>query len=212
MTVGRTVPADNEDRWAVSASGWAVAVADGAGSTPLAGAWAEHLASRWAQEVPRRLDRWLDRARVSFSPVPGRGAWWADDAHRRPSACTLLGFSADSGRWRAVAVGDTCLAVLRDGRPECCFPIEDAAGFGLTADVVRSDAVRPVVRTMGGRLRPGSTVVIATDALFAHLLARDDWGWASVVPPTEFEVRVGELRRNQLIADDDVTLVRWRAP
>jgi hypothetical protein len=94
------------------------------------------------------------------------------------SFATLVGIEfrhlETSGRlgWKAVAVGDSCLLVLRGGRFEVAFPVAAAADFGTRPALVPSSADRqcPEPEWLAGRAEPGDLFLLATDAVARYLL------------------------------------------
>lgn len=163
-----------------------VAVADGATESSYSGEWARLVARgygrRWidptrlTETLPRVQRRWA--AKVGSRQLP----WYAQEKLQQGAFATLLGVTiwADSGggRFDAVALGDSCLFLLRRGRLEISFPIRDAEHFSnhpalLSSLPNASEADRLTSRT-SGRLDSGDVLLLATDALGKWLLSPDE--------------------------------------
>lgn len=223
-----------EDAWAVRGSDSPrqvrVAVADGATETSFSALWAILLAERWARgresgpEFVARLGaaRRLWRGRVGRRPLP----WYAAEKARQGAYAAFLGVSlnARTGAWRAVAVGDCNLFHLRGLGPGLrlvqAFPLERSDEFGsspflLGSLVRRGEDPVPLLRQAGGVLAGDGMLLLASDALSAWLLRREESGrpaWGAASPlglddEGEFEALVAEARRDGA-RNDDMTLVR----
>ncbi|MFE3369696.1 hypothetical protein ACFXOK_08855 [Streptomyces sp. NPDC059173] len=124
-------------------------------------------------------------------------------------------------RWRAAALGDSCLFHLRDDRLLKAFPVAAADDFGTVPDLFGSrnhDAALLTERTrfLEGDCLPGDRLFLATDALAAWYLAAPDPP-AAVRDLLEFSGpddldRFGDwlngLRERQQLRNDDVAVVR----
>ena len=150
---------------------------------------------------------------------------WHGEAKARAGAfATLLGLAIgsapdDSGRlsWQAMAVGDSCLFVVRDGRLRLSFPLEDPAEFDNNPALVCSNpdnagGLWESVRRSSGECAPGDLLILATDALACWLLAEHaagerPWETLLALDPPAWAGWVGERRRNGSMRNDDTTLV-----
>lgn len=236
----RTAGERSEDAWAVDVDRGRLAVADGAASAWRAGDWAAALVDAWIAQPPGRprrgghvegLLRWVDAVRTTFggadedgdgSPDTTERPWFADAAAARGSHAALLGISITglSGRrprLRALAVGDVCLLVVRDGRLAAALPVADPDAFGSRPALVSSlrDGApeRHEVVAHERELRVGDVLLVATDAMSAFLLrlGRVQPGVWDVVARVD---RSGLLRLVEqglgagLLERDDLTLLR----
>jgi hypothetical protein len=176
--------AENEDATAAHPGRMRFAVADGATEGWQSGGWAKHLATAYARRPPTPADfpDWLAAARGAWVPPAGGGAaWYAEVKQEQGSFSTLLGveFRESATRkglaWKAVAVGDSCLLVLRNDRVEVAFPLSRPDEFGTRPALVPSPAGArcPDPDWLAGRADPGDLVVLATDAVARYLLARE---------------------------------------
>jgi hypothetical protein len=223
-----------EDAWAVRGSdsprAARVAVTDGATEASFSALWAILLAESWVRarstgaEFTARLAgaRRLWSRRIRGRPLP----WYAAEKAKRGAYAAFLGVSLlpRTGAWRAVAVGDCNLFQLEGLGPATrrvrAFPLERADDFGsspfLLGSVVRSDDdPSRHVRVAEGTLAGDGLLVLASDALSAWLLRREERGepaWEAVSAlgvkdPAEFEALVAWAREDGA-RNDDMTLVR----
>ena len=113
---------------------------------------------------PRRL--WS--AEVNGLDLP----WYAEIKREQGAFATFLGLgvrAADDerrGGWRAVAVGDSCLFHIRDGRLRPLLPADRRGGFGNRAALHRLARPPTPKPDLGTRqLAAGGPSVLMTDAL-----------------------------------------------
>ncbi len=223
-----------EDAWAVRGSdsprAVRVAVTDGATEASFSALWAALLAETWVRsrtggpEFSARLGaaRRLWARKVRGRPLP----WYAEEKARRGAYAAFLGVALvpRTGAWRAVAVGDCNLFLLRGLGPslrlERAFPLGRAEDFGSSPFLLgsvarRDDDPSPHVRVAEGVIPGDGLLLLASDALSAWLLRREEQGrpaWEAVSPlgiedGLEFEDLVAEARDDGC-RNDDMTLVR----
>ena len=217
-----------EDAWAADPSRGRFAVADGASETSFAGRWAQLLTESFLTAArPSDPSAWLAEPRRRWSAeVMGLDLpWYAEMKREQGAFATLLGVqvrrpSADRpGKWRAVAVGDSCLIRVRpDGRIRS-FPIQNSADFGNQPRLIgsRGGAV-PEAEHASGVLLPGDRLLLMTDALAQWFLQSQEQGGRpaeavtavlSVADPDEaFAEWVEGLRKADRMRNDDVTLIQ----
>lgn len=204
------------------------AVADGASDSSFAREWADLLVeqfledpvletSQWREWLPPLQQRW--RAHVDALELP----WFARDKAELGAYATLLGlvFRVE-WTWEAVAVGDSCLFHVRDGRLLRGFPVERSTDFGVypplvgarlpADDLVRGDKERRA----RGTFRTGDAFYLMTDALAQWFLSA--WEDTRVAPcqatplaaasDDEFAASIAALRGQGRLRNDDVALVR----
>ncbi len=210
-----------------------VAVADGASESAFAREWAEALAEAFVSAPPEwrgltgdSLNAWLAAPRERWhEQVPWERLPWHGEAKARAGAfATLLGLTIDAApadpsrlRWAALAVGDSCLFVVRDGRLAVSFPLEDASEFDNTPALACSnpdnaEGMWDGVRALGGECEPGDLLVVASDALAGWFLARAaagerPWETLAALGAPDWEAWVDDQRREGLMRNDDTTLV-----
>lgn len=227
--------------------GWlGVAVSDGASESLLAGRWARRLAStvgaargatrtragfaaayrdaagEWSREVEDyTADREARGAPIQWYEEPGL----AKGAYATVVSCEVLDRARGPlPRWRAAAVGDSCLFQVRDERLQVSFPVRDAGGFSNQPPLLSSrgsedGALRRHTRLCAGEWLPGDTFYLATDALAAWFLrgaASGERPWEPLADlagvdgdgPAAFAAWVDDRRDGGELHDDDTTLVR----
>jgi hypothetical protein len=218
--------AECEDAYAGDAEAGRFAVADGASESAFALPWAEALAAGYvAHRGP--WSRWLPATRAAWATACERDAmpWYVEAKFMDGAFATLLGLAlrrpcADGRRrWRALAVGDSCLFQIRGDRLRRAFPITRVADFGNRPALLgsRPQAGRCKRCRVTGTWRPGDTFLLMTDAMAKWFLEEaaggrlpwDQLRWAqSAAAFAEF---VNDRREAGRIRNDDTTLVRIRA-
>ena len=211
-----------------------IAVSDGASQSAFARRWAGLLANAFAFADPPKLctlnegsfNEWLAPARKRWdTAVPWSRLPWHGKAKSRAGAfATLLGLTIESSpdgppglRWRAVAVGDSCLFVVREGRLHRSFPLEDPSEFGNRPDLVCSKPASAgrtwnAVHRAHDWCEPGDLFILATDALACWFLASDDsrerpWEAVAALNSSTWAGWVEDRRRSGQMRNDDTTLV-----
>lgn len=211
-----------EDAYAVHPDPLRIAVADGASETSFARQWAELLVEGFVHEPPSlaELSDWVAPLRATWGEANRNKAtaWYAEAKARDGAYSSLLGLTVEGDRWRALAVGDSCLFVIRAGKMERAFPLTRAAQFGnspvLVSSVARGNGhVADAACTEEGELREGDRILLMTDALAQWFLVeaemgRRPWGaLAKVTSPEQFNGLLDVLRGGRALRNDDVTLV-----
>ncbi|HEX5414258.1 MAG TPA: hypothetical protein VFZ25_01245, partial [Chloroflexota bacterium] len=160
----------------------------------------------------------------------GEIPWYLEQKIEEGAYATLLGVeirlprsvsSRAPGRIRALAVGDSCLFLVRDGRLARAFPVRASADFGNRPKLVGSRPGTPDPLARGTlitlKLYPGDVLYLTTDALACYLLRRQEEGnpvWAEldrIVESTDdgaFTRWLDERRQDRLMRNDDVALLR----
>lgn len=235
-------PEEYEDAWRVvypqriGASGRRTvraAVSDGASESAFAREWANVLVDAFVSRTPDSggltedsMCDWLASAQEEWNVgIPWDRIPWHGEAKARAGAfATLLGLtiaatSSSSLRlsWRAIAVGDSCLFVVRDDRLLLSFPLEDAAEFDNTPALICSNPdnageLWENVRRSEGDCVAGDSFILASDALACWFLDRDaagekPWKTLLALDASEWAAWVEEQRRAGLMGNDDTTLV-----
>ena len=167
-------------------------VADGASESAFAREWANILVGAFVDRPPDlfgltedSLSAWLLSAQGEWhSAIAWDSIPWHGEAKARAGAfATLLGLTIrstpdDPGllSWQALAVGDSCLFVVREDRLQVSFPLGDAAEFDNSPALVCSNPTNAgglweSVRLSSGECAPGDLLILATDALACWFLA-----------------------------------------
>lgn len=225
---------ENEDALAANAGAMRFAAADGATEGWQSGSWATYLADCFIHRPPTPINfsRWLAAVRNTWTPPaePTAAAWYAEAKREQGAFSTLLGLSFHSRErgtglgWKAVAVGDSCLLVVRGGKVETAFPVSDPGKFGTRPPLVPSSRCQPTPEPEwhAGRAERGDLFLLATDAVAAHLLGlvgSTGWERTLATAATCFASRTAAplvelLQRLQEVLNDDasVLVVRVASP
>lgn len=214
------------------------AVADGATQGIFVRSWATELtrcyrASRPDLTDPEQIADWLKTCRTRWKQgidYGKRHGMEQDKIDRLGASATFLalrlGWQGNRPRWRAEAVGDSCLFVLdREWALRASFPLTHSSEFGITPDLVPSvRQLAPNVRflTAEGMGREGECFALATDAVAQFLLGCYEsgqpppWERYEKMSLEEWRQEVQQLRQQRLMVNDDATLVmlrpRWGKP
>jgi hypothetical protein len=216
------------------------ALADGASEGgPDSGRWARLLVDDfvrfaddpqpWPASLVRLQERW--KAGFAYAAVPADIPWYVSEHSRardNSAFSTFLGLSVDDAhgpnnarRWRAFAVGDSCLFQVRSGVLVERFPISSFEEFNSTPWLVGSDTSPDEIRrergrTLDGESHPGDRIWMMTDALAEWFLLRwevDERPWEELevflnpmVIEESFADWIGDMRRTAQMRNDDVTL------
>ena len=142
---------------------------------------------------------------------------------RRGAFAALVGLTLHPrGTWSALAVGDACLFLVRDGQVHTALPLSEPDAFSNQPLLLGSRAVANTrLREQGavvaaeGCWQSGDTFLLMSDALAASFLARAQSREALAVLEFERTARgfrrwVRSLRSERLLRNDDVSLV-WLA-
>lgn len=170
-----------------------------------------HAMRRWFVQMQRQ---WVAEAPTRFVNVIEEHKFRQDG-----SFATLLGVAVSGTSWHAVALGDTVLFHVRNGRLLSHFPPMSVDEFGLNPDGVhtRPDAVDHMMRRIAfadGRLQLADTLYLATDALAHWMLRQDGPALWSLLRDLDhdamFAALVADQRAAGQLRNDDVTLLRVR--
>jgi hypothetical protein len=145
-------------------------------------------------------------------------AWYSERKAQAGAFSSLLGVTIEGDRWRALAVGDSCLFVVRAGKVLRAFPLERAEQFSnrpsLLSSVARANAgVWSEIAVVEGDVLSNDRLLLMTDALAQWFLVEAEMGrrpWAAlakVTTPEQFTAFIDCLRAGGALRNDDVTLV-----
>lgn len=223
-----------EDAVAVSVETLRFAVADGATEAFDAGNWARALAGAWigAERAPLALAEFrawaaAEGARLAESWRGRALPWYAEEKARAGSFAAFVGLCFEAGgggplRWRAVAVGDSCLVQRRGGVLRAAMPLSRPGDFNSAPPLVPSraaalDAALARAVTAQGAAEEGDTFLLLSDAAAAWFLQLSEDGSPLLAEldsrlAASDNVALAELfraeRRAGRIKDDDVAVVR----
>ena len=211
-----------------------VALADGASESAFAQEWAAILTEAFVADPPglcapveRPLAEWLESCQKKWNKaVPwDRIPWHGEVKTRAGALATLLGLSIGVPPnnpkdlcWRAVAVGDSCLFLVRHGQMAVSFPIDSAWQFNNSPSLIcsnsdKSNGLWGRVSQLSGNCVPGDLLILASDALSQWMLARKADGgkpWEDLLEQHsrgQLVEWVNDLRQRRLIHNDDTTFI-----
>lgn len=197
-------------------------VADGASECSFSAAWARMLAEGYVAKPPDGsiLRDWLKPLQEDWKrgtegrPLP----WYAEEKARSGAFSSLLGVCLDSNtrRWRAVAMGDSCLFIVRAGKLASSFPMGRSVEFHNRPALLSSAGANiwTALREEQGTFAPGDVLWLMTDALSSWFLTEAELKrrpWVVLQrarTQAEFDALVELLRVSRAMRNDDVTLVR----
>jgi hypothetical protein len=194
------------------------AVADGASESAFAATWAKLLVENFVTQRERWSD-WLDDSRRRWDEQC-RGAglpWYLEEKIGEGAFATFLGVSfRGHDRWRATAVGDSCLFQVRGDKLRETFPVGRSQDFDNRPDLLCS---RPLPTGDGRRVRlqgdwgDRDVLLLATDALAQWFLRDVEEGkkpWYELLglqTQGHFADWVHCLRAANRARNDDMTLL-----
>jgi hypothetical protein len=221
-------PEEWEDAYATDSVGGAIVVADGASSGIYCRIWADQLAKRFLTDRPDARDplafgKWVHvlrgewRTAINYSTLNWAKQRKVDEVG---AAATFLSLEvgpldATGNRpWRACAVGDATLFLIRSGQLQVSFPVVAADQFGSAPLLIRSNpGFKTLALIASGMCRPGDRFMLATDAVAARLLKSTtigpgpDWDRFQTIDDQEWRKELDELRKTHDMVNDDCTLI-----
>jgi len=214
------------------------AIADGTGESSHAGLWAQLLVDEfvataapqpgpWSAWLPSVQERWTREVKTRPSDV--KASWYVETRRQQGAFAAFLGLVIEETRWlrrkrwRALAVGDSCLFQVRDGRLRKAFPLTRSEEFGNTPNLLGSSSdaqgeeLAKKVVGQKGDWSANDRLWLMTDALAQWFLRENETGskpWEALetilqaqVPDTAFIDWIEQMRNSQRLRNDDVTLV-----
>ena len=195
------------------------AVADGASESAFSGLWARLLVRSFGRRRMhlQRLRKLWQRA-VGTQPVP----WYLERKLKSGAHAAFMGLRIREGRWRALAVGDSCLFQVRDDELITVGPLSRSDQFDNSPFLLGSKSAQsigrnaPHVSVHAGTWSRNDRFYLATDAMAQWLLLRDEAGlppWTMLRELGEqdtlpFDELVTEMRLEHDLHNDDTTLLR----
>jgi serine/threonine protein phosphatase PrpC len=195
------------------------AIADGASESAFAGMWASLLVETFV-EKRGRWPAWLTSVRKRWQEncQPADMAWYLEEKLAEGAFATFLGVSfAGLNRWKAVAVGDCCLFLIRGERLRRAFPVRHSQDFtnhpALLCSRSHGGARKVKHLSILGDWRVGDLMVLASDALAQWFLRKVEEGekpWMDlhqVECQEHFVAWIQQMRESKEIRNDDVTTI-----
>ena len=214
-----------EDAWAANPRAGRFAVADGASESSFAELWARLLAGSFvAARSPWETTDWLSRPRQRWSEAVDSLdlPWYAEMKREQGAFATLLGLAVRPptpgrpGRWRALAIGDSCLVRFRDGQQPRSFPLTKSQEFDNQPRLLGSrPSLTPAPTLDSGSCQAGDRLFLMTDALAQWFLSCceknrrpwDHFGRLLAEPDGNFAAWIDKCRDQDQLRNDDVTLL-----
>lgn len=219
----------------LNADHFGCAMADGATTSSFSRLWANLLVQETSrvQHVQQDFSNVLTSARsiwqneLSHKDLP----WPAAIKVRQGSFSTLLFFQiwkkqnlflssngSSERAWTAGAVGDTCLFQVTKGRFSLSFPLDHAAQFSNTTDLISTNLSYQKggtpQKSISGTWQKGDHFLIASDALSAWIIngiEKNTIGWPAIsenlTSLVRYQTWIRSLRRQSAIKNDDTTLI-----
>lgn len=233
-------PRENEDAVFVNHAGdcFSIAVADGATLGICSSLWARLLVrghtglvfpgSASPDALVALLEEWLSPLRSRWLKTSRKllgtklERWYVHNAIVDGAYSTLailrLHISAESIRWTAFAIGDTCVAIVTNNAVSRIFPLDASSQFGhrpslIPSRMIGAYALSSHVRFFQGELTVGTTVMLMTDALAKWFIESTEKGllpWRQlehVHSSDDYALFVDRVRQSGELTDDDTTLV-----
>lgn len=233
VTKAGNTPEECEDAyaWEHRESAFYFALSDGATESSFSREWAKELVqtcvqrSLWQQEaIPEEvhtavINDWLLPLQQQWADwLKNQNlVWFAKRKAEQGTFATLLGLEIHANQqWQALAVGDSCLFVVRDGRLLHSFPLSSCDQLGyrpcLVGTLIQSELPN-VVQQTGDTTQSGDHFYLVTDALASWIftsLETNQNPWVQlnqIQTQAAFADWVEHLRTHQEIPNDDTTLL-----
>lgn len=201
-----------------------IALSDGATESSFAREWARELVSAFvhrqlpSQEVYVRAATWLLPLQTAWQQWLANQnlSWFAKRKAGEGAFATFVSLEVFADlSWKSLAVGDSCLFVVRDRNLLKSFPLQTSHEFNHRPKLIGTNikAANIYISQIHGVAQNGDRFYLATDAIacwiFQQLEANQD-PWLKLDQITTedlFAAWVTELRDRHQIANDDTTLL-----
>ncbi len=199
------------------------AIADGATESICADVWAKMLVEAyvanpvgdlagWAAWLAPVRQRWCEHVETLDLP------WFAEHKLEAGAAASLLGLVIEpDATWRAIAVGDSCLFQIREGKVIERFPVTRSSDFDNCPPLICSCLRKPESAPLetSGDCQAGDHLLLMTDAIAQWFLLQDEER-NDALPfvqriddlrdaPTQQLAEIDGLREARLVRDDDTS-------
>jgi len=203
---------------------FSIALSDGATESSFSQEWAKELVtafinhdqskSSWLVTAQQNWQQWLENQNLS---------WFAKRKVEQGAFATFLGLEIFNDlSWNAIALGDSCLFVVRNCELRITnyelrksFPLKQSEEFGNRPRLIgtHSNTEQVHFSKINGVAKIGDRFYLATDAIACWILKqleadRDPWvKLDEIISQDMFSNWVNELRDRHEIANDDTTLL-----
>jgi hypothetical protein len=210
---------DGETNGELNAPSLAMAIADGASESLLAGRWARRLVEVFGTNKVTRtrsafvaayrmaVGGWEDEVAEYTKERVERGSpiqWYEEPGLAKGAHATILAAEFRDGRgertptWSAGALGDSCIFQVRDELLYASFPISEASSFSYQPPLLGSRGIedaplRRHVRLMTCDWESGDSFYLMTDALAAWFLRLNDSSGRPWEPLRDMDTTDAEL-------------------
>lgn len=212
-----------------------LALSDGASESAFSREWARILTEQFVKSTPdlsafdgNGMSTWLESCAEEWTlglPPRDRIPWHGQAKARAGAFATFLGVTVSPVRhhsgtypWQAVAIGDSCMFIVRDDALELSFPLASAGEFNNAPGLVCSNPanngqIESHLRQVSGECRSGDTILLASDAVAAWILRECEAGgrpWDQFGPldsSQKWDAWVQARREERSMRDDDATLM-----
>lgn len=201
-----------------------IALSDGATESSFTREWARALVTAFTdrqlpwQEVYACATTWLLPLQVTWQQWLGQQdlSWFAKRKAGEGAFATFVSLEVFADlSWKSLAVGDSCLFVVRDGTLQKSFPLQTSHEFNNRPRLIGTNirAANITISQIHGVAKCGDHFYLATDAIacwiFKQIEANQDpWVKLEQIRTQDlFAKWVTELRDRHEIANDDTTLL-----
>lgn len=209
------------------------AIADGATESINSGIWAKSLVEEYVNNQVFRnhiqghlsslQSKWLET--VGGKDLP----WYLEEKVRRGAFSSLLGLTLretqiDEGEWEAIAVGDSCLFIVRDDKLLESFPLVHSNDFNnqpylISSNPASNEKLTDNIKYITGKWKIGDTFYLMTDAIAHWTMKRNEENDGNVFLDFSEQMHLFDnlVEKNRITLDsegksylknDDVTLYR----
>ncbi|MFA5375613.1 MAG: protein phosphatase 2C domain-containing protein [Dehalococcoidia bacterium] len=170
--------------------------------------WLKPLQKTWHESINWSVLPW-------FAEAKAKAGAFASFVGLEIGGATSLG---NTGRWRALAIGDCVLLQVRDDSLKLAFPLAHSDEFGrrpiqVSSNPATDQIVKDAIKIKNGNWRIGDVFFLCSDALGKWFLNQCENGakpWlviGKLETKEEFESLIAKLLTENLVNNDDMTLI-----
>lgn len=212
---------NNEDSFNIDYENLTFCISDGATSSPDAKNWSIKITSntssclsdkeKFISKFEEIKKEWVNYWNEEKSKIlNSSNDWWTETTLEKANGATYCSITFEKAekevddckkiKWKALAIGDSCLFHFREGKLLRSFPIDDASFFTDRPKLIKSNSIRESLEseseglmTYEDEAQRGDTFLLATDAVA-------EWILKFLVKE---ESRYEQLKRDILLASND---------